>query len=381
MSLATGTGPHPIRLLLTVPHLEAVASPYREMMAIAKYLPRREFDLTICSLRESGREEVEPELLALGAEVFYARFRPRGSRMGHLRACWRDRALIGARGPFDLQHSLDFSSAPIEAGLAAIARRPFVFTQRNLNEGGNRALLRIKCALARRVVAISGAVGRLLAELGASGKKVVTIGLGIDEDEVRVGSHVPKDLPVSGRYVLSVGQIEPRKRHEDAIDAFAAVASQMPDLNFLIAGRVVDPVYQDRLRSRVSEAGLDRRVFFLGARTDVLALMARAACLFHCPESEAYGWVLLEAMSVGLPIIATRAGGIPELVVSGQTGTLIPVGDSAAGAAALRTLLADPVLMGTLSAKARNAARERSASTMVSRLAEVYRAVLNRGAS
>ncbi|HKD17399.1 MAG TPA: glycosyltransferase family 4 protein [Thermoanaerobaculia bacterium] len=370
---------HPIRVLLTVPHLESVASPYREMMAIANHLPRPEFDLTICSLRENGRAEVEPTLRELGVEVFVARIRPRGPHFSNFRSCWKDRAVIRARGPFDLQHSLDFSSTPFEAGLAAIDRRPFIFTQRNLNEGGSRFLLRTKCSLARRVVAISAAVGRLLADLGTPTRKVVTIGLGLEE--VGAVAEDTSNLPARGRYVLSVGHIEQRKRHEDAINAFAMVANEMPELSLLIVGRVVVPAYQDRLTELVKECGLEKRVFFLGPRKDVLALMRGADCLFHCPESEALGWVLLEAMSVGLPVVATDAGGIPEVIVSGQTGMLIPVGDVAAGAAALRTLLSDPALAKTLTTKARSAVREFSATTMVDRLAEVYRNLLQRAAS
>jgi glycosyltransferase involved in cell wall biosynthesis len=362
----------PIRVLLTVPHLETVASPYREMMAIAKYLPRPEFDLTICSLRESGRAEVEPELRALGVEVFVARVRPRGPRMSNFWSCWKDRNVIRARGPFDIQHSLDFSSTPLEAVLAVIGRRPFIFTQRNLNEGGSRASLRMKCAMARRVVAISDAAGRLLADLGTPRRKVVTVGLGI-EDVKNDRPDDPEGLPVRGGYVLSVGHVEQRKRHEDVIKAFAMVAGELPELNLLIVGRVVEPSYQDRLTRLVRESGLDQRIFFLGPRKDVLALMKKADCLMHLPESEALGWVLLEAMSVGLPVIATDAGGIPEVVVSGQTGRLIPVGDVAAGAAALRAVFADPDRTKALSTSARSVVRKHSAESMVDGLARVYR--------
>jgi hypothetical protein len=64
-----------IRVLLTVPHFSSSASPYREMMAIAKYLPKDEFELVICSLRKNGIEETGPKLDLLGVPYFTARYR------------------------------------------------------------------------------------------------------------------------------------------------------------------------------------------------------------------------------------------------------------------------------------------------------------------
>jgi glycosyltransferase involved in cell wall biosynthesis len=361
-----------IRVLLTVPHLQSTASPYREMMAVARYLPRPEFSLTICSLRQDGYETTAPLLRALGAEVFVARFRTRGKTMGHLRSCLKDQKLISARGSFDIQHSLDFSSAPVEAVLAKLYGRRFMFSQRNLNEGGNLALLRIKCGLAKRVVAISRAVRALLEALKVRGERIVEIALGIEES-VDAGDRLG-DLPVRGRFLLSVGHIEPRKRHEDGIEAFARIAPELPDLSFLIAGRVVDPGYAASLKSLVLQRGLRERVHFLGLRKDVMSLMRRAECLIHWPESEAFGWVILEAMVVGLPVVGSSVGGIKEVIEDGKTGTLISVGDTEGGAAAIAQVLNDRERTRSLVLEASRIVRERySAVVMVSRLAELYR--------
>ena len=108
--------------------------------------------------------------------------------------------------------------------------------------------------------------------------------------------------------------------------------------------------------------------------------MKGAECLLHWPESEAVGWVLLEAMMVGLPVIATDTGGIPEVIDHGQTGLLIPVGDIGAGAAAILSLIGERSRAKALADAAAVAVRERhKASTMVDALAEVYRKV-HRGA-
>jgi glycosyltransferase involved in cell wall biosynthesis len=371
MAMSGQTGP--IRILLTVPHLESTASPYREMMAVARYLPKPEFSLTICSLRDNGREAALPLLQELGVKVFVARYRPRGKSVGHFLSCARDQGSISAEGPFDLQHSLDFSSAPVEAILSRVRRRRFIFTQRNLNEGGHPTLLRIKCFLARRVVAISGAVRILLESLGLPNRKVVEIALGIEETEPS-GSFA--GLPVAGPFVLSVGQIERRKRHEDAIEAFAAIAGEAQDLSLCIAGRVVDQTYAADLGTLIERKGLAGRVYLLGSRSDVRELMQRARCLLHCAESEAFGWVILEAMSAELPVVASSVGGIKEVVQDGRTGFLVPVGDVAGYGTALRRVLRAPDEARELSDEALRLVREKyTASIMVRRLADLYRAV------
>ncbi len=91
------------RVLLTVSHLSSTASPFREMIAIAKYLPRDEFDLTICSLRKNGYNETEPILRSMGVQCIVARFRPQGHSWGYLPnlfASIKDQSLIDRGGAF-----------------------------------------------------------------------------------------------------------------------------------------------------------------------------------------------------------------------------------------------------------------------------------------
>jgi len=129
---------------LTVPQLKRTASPHNAVMAVSKYLPRDEFHLTICSLREDGYSEVEPFLSDLGIRVFVARFRPRAHSLRHLIASLRDQWAIAAWGPFDIQHSLDFTSSFLAALFAQTQGRRFVFSQRNLNLRGSRWSLLLK---------------------------------------------------------------------------------------------------------------------------------------------------------------------------------------------------------------------------------------------
>ena len=373
MRIEPGTPSQRIRILLTVPHLQSVASPYREMMAIANYLPRPEFDLTICSLREAGQAEAEPILRALGVRVLVARIRPRGRTRQHLVSCLRDQRAIDALGPFDLQHSLDFTPSPIEAAVARTRSRRFVFSQRNLNVDGSDLMLRLKGILAWRVVAISQAVRLKLESVGVSRRKIREIGLGMDLART---ADEPLKLPFEGRYVLSVGQIIRLKRHEDAIESFAAVAERVPDLSLAIAGPIFDGSYRESLEARARSRGVEQRVHFLGPRRDVLSLMRNAEGLIHCSESEAFPWVIVEAMSVGTPVIASDAGGIREVVINDRTGILVNIGDRPGFTAALERLMFNPNTRSRLVGEAYSLVQSHySATGMVSKLADLYRTV------
>lgn len=359
------TSQRPIPVLLTVPHLNRTASPYRELMAIATRLPRAEFQVTVCSLRDGGLRETQPLLRDLGLECFVARFRPTGRSMRAIRDSLRDQALIDSRGPFAIQHSLDFTSSPFEAMMARLRSRVYIHSQRNLNENGHRLLLRTKTLFCRRVIAISDGVQQFLIAQGVPQQKIVKIYLGIDEAGVTAERQ--------RGYFLCVGQIEPRKRQQDAIRALSEIAGQCPSARLAIAGNVFDSAYLESLKRLASQLGIADRVEFLGPRNDVLQLMAQASGLIHCAESEAFGWVIVEAMSVGTPVIAAASEGPREIIESGASGLLVPPGDVTGFAAAMKALITDPALAAKLSAQGRQVvARRFSVSAMVDQTRSVY---------
>jgi glycosyltransferase involved in cell wall biosynthesis len=147
-------------------------------------------------------------------------------------------------------------------------------------------------------------------------------------------------LPPDGEVVTSVGQLIDFKGIDHLIDAADLLRSR-PALTVLVVG---DGDRRDALAARVRRLGLEDRVRLLGKRDDVNALLA-ASDLFVCPSvwDEALGYVILEAMAVGLPAVASRVGGIPEVVREGETGLLVPPRDAGALAGAIASLLDDPV--------------------------------------
>lgn len=365
----------PIRVLLTVPHLTSTASPYRQMMAVAKFLPRDEFDLTICALRGNGSEETLPQLEAMNVSCFIARFRPRGHSPKKFWEAFRDQALIRQKGFFDIQHSWDFSSLPFEGLLAKFHARHFIFVQRNMNQNGYKAFVRLKAVLASKVQTNSDATTRLLLSYGVPSVKLRKIYNGFDLSELLSLSyeHHSDEEP----YVLFVGHLQQNKRQEDAIKALARLKDTFPHLRLKLAGNTYDIEYYHHLQRLTADLGLTDRVDFLGVRTDVLELMRSAKALILCSEQEAFGWAILEAMTVGLPVVASAVDGPSEVINHEKTGLLVPVGDIESYAAALQRILSSPQLAKELAANARRQVEKNySAERMVSEIADLYREVV-----
>ena len=370
--------PRPIRVLLTVPHLNRTASPYRETMALAKHLARDQFQLTICALRAHGFSEAEPFIQSLGVRCFVAPFRPTGRSLKHFIVSWQEQKTIDSYGPFDIQHSMDFTSSPFEAVIARWRSRNFVYSQRNLNENGHTSLLKIKTVFAQRIISISHSVSQFLLAEGVSSSTIREIYLGIDTE---LPENPAQSQPCEPPYVLFVGQFERRKRHQDAIRALALLQSEFPTLKLLLIGNTFDEKYVNQLHELADNLGLSDRVLFLGPRSDVLHLMRSASALLLCSEKEAFGWVLVEAMSVGLPVISSAVDGPREIIEHEKTGLLVPVGDVEAYAHQLRRLMNSGELCGALKAQASATVKERhSARTMVRSIQDVYMEMLNQGA-
>jgi glycosyltransferase involved in cell wall biosynthesis len=342
-------------------------------MALARYLPKDQFQLTICSLRINGFDETAPLLEKLGCRVLVARFRPRGRKFRHFHSAWKDQKLIERYGPFDIQHSLDFTSSPLEALFSRIYSRVYIFTQKNLCQYGYKAAVWVKIRLAKKIVSISDAVSQLLYNLGAEKQRVEKIPHGIERVPIDPWSAVELESP----QILSVGHIQPLKRQQDAINVLAMLTAEIPNLSLLIAGEVYDPNYFQALQSLLTDLGLERQVRFLGVRDDIPQLMKSSSALLLCSESESFSWVVLEAMSVGLPVVASDCGGPGEIITPGLNGVLIGIGDIDGYAKALRQIILDHEWASSLSQNALDLlATKYSPEAMVARYVEMYKSLV-----
>jgi glycosyltransferase involved in cell wall biosynthesis len=168
------------------------------------------------------------------------------------------------------------------------------------------------------------------------------------------------------------GALTSEKGHRHLIDAAALVVREVPDARFVILG---EGDLRPALERQVKDLHLDKHVFLPGFRPDVLAFL-RSFDLFVMPSiTEGLGTSLLDAMAASKATVATRTGGIPEVVVDGETGLLVPPRDHHALARAIAELLKD----GGRRAEMGRAGLERvkrifSADRMVERTLDVYRA-------
>lgn len=182
---------------------------------------------------------------------------------------------------------------------------------------------------------------------------------------------VRQEFGLANGFVLGcVGRFFKNKGHRYLFEAVRSLLPEHPDLRILLLGA------GDRalIEELIVEFGLQQQVVFAGYRKDVVACMKAMDLLVHPSLSESFGQVLVEAMSVATPVIATTVGGVPEIVSHGETGWLVPPKDATALAAAIRQLRADPQRRAQLGLAGQRSVREKfTAEQMVSRHLEMYR--------
>lgn len=209
-----------------------------------------------------------------------------------------------------------------------------------------RLVERVLARITDRIVTLTerGALEHVQYRIAGRGK-FVTIPSGIRVAEFRsaCGDPIVKrkelGLPLDGPLIGTVGRLVPIKGHAWLIRAIPRVLAEFPQACVVFIG---DGPLADELRQLANEVGVGRNVVFLGTRQDVPACLA-ALDLFVFPSlNEGMGRALIEAMAVGLPVVATGVGGIPDVVVDGESGVLVPPKDAMALADAVRAMLRDP---------------------------------------
>jgi glycosyltransferase involved in cell wall biosynthesis len=156
--------------------------------------------------------------------------------------------------------------------------------------------------------------------------------------------------------------------------AVAVLRRQRPDVRLVVVG---DGPERDALEACARELGLGESVRFAGIRRDARRLLAGFDIYANTSIHEGVSLTILEAMAAGLPVVATAAGGNPEVVVDGETGLVVPVRAAEAVTGALARLAADPALARRLGTAGRRRLEERfSIDRMVAEYVQVYRGLL-----
>src|SRR5438093_3061994 len=191
-------------------------------------------------------------------------------------------------------------------------------------------------------IAASEAIRQMLIADGVPEDRTVTVHEGIDVEHVLaaplVDVHQAFFLPHGSPVVGNIAALVPHKGQRHLIEAAHIVVQKLPDVRFVILG---EGELREALERLIKEYHLEKHVLLPGFRTDVLGCLKSFDLFVMSSVTEGLGTSLLDAMACSRPIVATEAGGIPEVVENGVTGLLVPPRDHTAMADAIVTLIND----------------------------------------
>ena len=342
---------------------------------LATHLDRDRFRVAFCVSRWTERSERIPgvvqavgELSDAGVEFMtldrpFERTPDQGPLSG-LRTlpAWRP-LLRRLRDGIDVLHAHKFGSNAWGALLASLARTPvFVAHEQTWSfEGQRLRRLLDRELIARRAdafVAVSRLDrGRMIEIEGIDPEKIVVIRNGVPTPaapqggDLRAELSIPAEVPVIG----TLCRLYPQKALDVLLRAAELVKRRRPEIRVVIAGEGPE---RPRLESLTAELGLGETVVFLGRRDDVADVLAAFDVAVLSSDFEGTPLALMECMEAALPIVATRVGGVPEMIEDGVNGLLVERQDPAAMATSIERLLADPERARELGAQARRRRRE-----------------------
>jgi glycosyltransferase involved in cell wall biosynthesis len=308
---------------------------------------------------------------SFSAEVIRTTMRP-AALSGFLRAFSAVRQELRAfmeQHGVGVVHSISYPASLYGALGVAGGRARHIWHEHNIKRIHfvNRPIYRFVARHCDVVVGPSDAVTNNLARAGIPLTKLRTVYNGIDLSRFAPddGGRLPEirrelGLNAGERAVGLFGQMLPYKGHRTLIDAAPRILAECPDARFFFVGALENPPYQDELNAQIAENRLTDRVRFTGWRNDVQAIMrAMDVMVVGTTTPEPAALSLMEAGAVARPLVATRTGGTPEIVVDGETGLLYAPGDTTGLADQVVRLLKDPVLAGAVGAAGRTRVEER----------------------
>ena len=291
----------------------------------------------------------------------------------------------------DIVHSHNWQTFFYTVMAALLARTPVIVHGEHGREGQmvSQRQLSIQGIMGKLVNSIVTVSSSLEKELGSQWKikreRISTIPNGVDLEGFGQKLELEKvrlELALSpgALVVLSVGGLRPVKDHETLIRGFAKIEPDISNVSLLIVGREYAQGVQSNLEALAQKLGIREKVHFLGVRHDIPQLMQLSKVYVNTSLFEGMSNTILEAMAAGRPVIATRVGGNPELVIDKVTGYLIEPKSVEQLADRLQGLLRDEELADTLgSAGRKRAERNHSMEAMVNRYQTLYQEVWWRG--
>ena len=262
--------------------------------------------------------------------------------------------------------------------LAAQTPTPAVVTRR-VDNPEHPFAARLKYGFYQRVIGISSAIVRILKSEGVGEEKIRCVPSCIEPDRFQA-PYDKRDLlrdlglPEGSRLIGTVAQLIARKGHERLIAVAPAICARHPDVYFCFFGQ--GPL-RDRLQQMAKARKVSRKILFAGFRSDMDKIFPALDLLVHPATLEGLGVCLLEAAAAGVPVVASRAGGIPEVVRHGLNGLLVDPQKPAELQSAVLWMLDHPKEARLMGAHGRNLVRAHfSLQAMVRGNLGVYEEIL-----
>ena len=359
-----------LNVLQLIPTLDRSGAE-KQMVMLAKGLPRDRFQVEVATLTRLGA--FEAELSANGIPVVTIGKRVKLDPLALIRLT----QFLNVR-KFDVVQTWIYAANTYGRVAARLARVPVVVVAEmavDLWKGKSERFIDRRLATwCDRLVGNSHAVVDFYRELGVPAERLAMIYSGSDNTEPPAidsrGVRAEFGFEAEAPLILFAGRLAEQKRVGDLLNAVDLLQHVEPNLRTLIVG---EGPLRDRLEETASTYDLNNRVRFLGHRNDVPRLMAAADVVVLPSAYEGLPNVVLEAMRYRKPVVATAAPGTTEVVVDNETGLLVPVGDVMLLARAIRDLIRDPTRARRLgeAGRARVEAHFR-AEMMIARFAELY---------
>ena len=292
----------------------------KQMLLLARHLKPAGFNVSLAYGLYSALKTLRPEFEKQCERVYeipaFGKHDPR--HYFGLKKILRD-------GKFDLVHLHLWNPGSCRYAFLATKGFPLVTTEHDPFElsGLKRAFKKSALRRTSQTVALSRQNQEfMMSEYELSAQKLNLVPNGIELEAFR-GEPQKAALPVlpGDTVITCIAELHPRKGHKYLLDAFLKLQKTIPHLQLVLVG-------EGPLRSELEKKYSSPNIHFLGWREDIPQILAASDMLVLPSLKEAFGLVILEAMASRVPVIATRAGGVPDLIESGKTGYLVPSANS-----------------------------------------------------
>ncbi len=338
-----------IRILYLISGLR-VGGAEKMLLNLIKRLPRKKYEITLCSLSDANHFGKTFEDEGIVIKILYMK-----SLLDITKLLGLHSLLL--KGKFHILHSVMYHADVIGRIIGKLYKIPVIISSER-NTGNRKTKLhsivyKITAPFSDMILCVSDSARRfLLEEEKVQGIPMKVIRNGVEKPDFPKGTKIlvrkKFGLPINGQMLVTACRIDAQKGLTTLIKSLKIVFSLFPNAFWVLVGDIEDESHRRQMKykreiiSRVETLGIENSVHMVGHRKDVYEIFAASDIFVMSSLFEGIPNSVLEAMTLGVPCVATRVGGVPEIIKSGQTGLLVPAKDSKELAEATCSLLSDP---------------------------------------